>query len=133
MQTLYKDEFCEMSFDISSDIAYFIIYPTTVHLTKEQFYQIMFKWLQTTKDCQASKSIVDAKALNFPIEPALQEWLLREIIPHSTIQKTAFLVPMSFIENLAIEQYIEEANNVGSKTEGYFLSIHDAKVWLLEN
>ncbi|WP_211220162.1 sensor histidine kinase [Hugenholtzia roseola] len=133
MNVLYQDEFCQMSFDKNTGIHYHVLYLATEDMTQEQFEHMMYIWLETTLLVKATKSIVDSTNLLFPLAPKLQLWVVKEIVPQSLIQKTAFIVPKDFIANLAIGQFIDEANENGGSVEGYFSSLEAAEAWLLKD
>lgn len=133
MKILHQDEFSEMKFDEKTGIQYHILYATTEKMTNQQFQEMLLIWLQTTIATKASKSMVDTRDMQFPITPELQEWLVNHVVLKSPIKKSAFIVPTAFIENLAIGQFIDEANEAGIKTEGYFATVEAAEAWLLND
>lgn len=139
MKPLYKDEFCEMNFDEKTGIHYYVAYNTTERMNEEQYKATELIWLQTTIEVGAEKAVVDARNMLFPIVPELQEWVIQNIVPKTPVKKSAFIVPVSFIENLAVGQLIDEVSQFidnfrdkEHKVEGYFATVQAAEAWLLD-
>lgn len=135
METLINDQYNEIFFDQELSLHYNINKATTLHMSENQFRELLIKWKDSVFAIKPRLVLVDNRAFHFPISPDLQQWMVEHIstpvLEMPCVEKFCFVMPEEFISNLSLSQLADEANNDTDKNKiHYFGDLEEAKAWL---
>ncbi|EAY24891.1 hypothetical protein [Microscilla marina] len=135
METLFSDQFNDITYNKENGIHYHITKPATAQMTEAEFKQMLLNWKQLMLSCNPQWVLVDSLNFQFPISPDLQNWVVQNItmpvLTIGSIIKSSFVLPEEFISQLSVSQFTDEANHVSPKNNlQYFSSREAAEVWL---
>ncbi|EAY24889.1 hypothetical protein [Microscilla marina] len=138
METLFSDQFNDITYNKENGIHYHILKPTTAQMTEAEFKQMLLNWKQLMFSCNPQWILVDSLNFHFPISPTLQTWVVQNItmpvLAIGSVIKYFFVLPEEFISQLSISQFTDEANNVSQEGKiKYFSSKEAAEIWLKSN
>jgi|GEM_PF-1374385 len=107
------------------------------NLMEEDFKKILLINKKIAIKKQIKYALTDARKLEFPVTPELQEWAVNEVsLPlkrNFNIKKHTFVMPEEFITSVGIECLIDDFNKSGLAAETMcFDNVKDAEKWLFK-
>ncbi|NLR92442.1 hypothetical protein [Flammeovirga agarivorans] len=106
----------------------------TSMLTDEEYKNEVMIWIDLFKKYKPTYCITDLQNFNFQISVATQEWssnFARKELVKSNITKYALIVSQDFLSQVSVENIIENSGDYLGYDYQYFISIEEAKMWLL--
>lgn len=106
--------------------------PNTTLMNAEEYRQEQLQTLQMVLTHQPKYLLINTKQMGFIITPDLQVWTSENLVEpcmQSSVTKCAFVMPLGFVEQVAIEQAVEE-NTRQLEATRFFKTIEDAMQWL---
>ncbi len=132
---IYRTKYIVRRFDAGRGILYSTWSFNTELMTKEEFKTEMLMLPDQIGQYGAKFLLSNLQNLRFIIEPDLQTWLVQTIIPKFTeigLRKQAIVVPEDFFTQIALEQTIDELEDVSHENQSrFFPSETEAEKWLI--
>lgn len=134
MEILVDNRYNQIYFDHQTSIHYHITKKDTMHMSEEEFKDMLFVWKKSIATIRPQYSLVDNRNFNFFIAPDLQVWVSQNITNPAVekLDKFCFVMPEEFIANLSITQLTQEANQTNNEKKVHFFGdFEKAKQWIL--
>ncbi len=117
-------EFQEITFDAKQNILFVRVNEKTAEIDDEDFKNAQYEIIDNIIATKVNAIIINIKKLRFSISPQLQEWDAQEIAPKffgNGVKKVAYIMPISLIEKLSIEQILEEVEERKTPDREFFM------------
>ena len=134
MNKLFTDRFMTLTITVRDGISvvYADYFTETERMDKEGYKNHIHILREKIIESKAHAFISDTENFRFPISPDMQLWSVSHFVKplqDAGVKKVAIMMPDEFIANLAVEQSIDEANEVGLLTR-YFSNTQEAENWI---
>jgi hypothetical protein len=132
----FHTTYTRKSYDAATGIIESVWQPNTEFMTNEEYQQEMMRSAEILNTIRPYGLLANTQNMRFVIAPDLQQWTGEVISPlfmASGLKKIAFVVPQSFIEQVALQQMLADAETVKNKLSyalRYFDNEKDALAWL---
>jgi len=129
---IFKSKYKVIEFDEENSLIIETYLAQTIDMTEEEFKSEMIVMRDLCEKHCPKRLLASQQDLKFAVRPQIQGWINDEIFVklQKTIEKIAFLMPLDFVAQLAVEQTMDE--EIGKKFNQHFFSTKtDAIDWLL--
>ena len=132
MQTIYKGDFCEYTFQQENDLLVGRWFNTD-YMTQDVFKEELLRGeLFAIEQCKPSAYLVDTSNFELPITPETQKWMAEHLTVsyvQNGVKKVAFLRSHTFVAQLSIQQSNNETANREVEKQ-HFSNEKEALTWL---
>lgn len=133
MNTIYENDYLIVKIDKSKSIYYWEWKEKSEELNNETFMMQGTKLLEEFLKSNCTRLISNALNSRFPISPALQEVLAKQLLSvlNGKVDKVAHVLAKELIVGLSTEQTWEE--NKSTYQDKFFYTLEEALEWIYEN
>lgn len=106
--------------------------PETVYMSAEEYKQEQSKTLDMVLTHRPKHLLIDTRQMSFIITPDLQTWTDEHLVQPclaAGVNRFAFVMPIGFVEKVAIEQAVEE-NALQKQLSRFCKTMEEAVQWL---
>jgi hypothetical protein len=130
-KTINQGQFFELKYWPEKAYFKYINFPN-LDMEEDVFRKNMLDYAKLVEKYQPKLLLLDTSQGQFTINPALQEWVAREIAPRTTcIKKIANLLSNDVFALVSVEQMMEEKEIADFYEIRYFDNAEEAEKWLL--
>lgn len=134
MKKVLENEFVIMYLDEDKKLLNDVWNEKTADLTDDQFREIITEWLNLVISNDVELSLIDARNMQFMVDPELQSWVATEInapAQQHSLKRAATLLPTSIFEQVSLQQTMDEMKDTNSFEAKIFAEEDEARTWLL--
>ncbi len=133
MNTIYENDYLIVKIYKSKSIYYWEWKKKSEELNNETFMMQGTKLLEEFLKSNCTRLISNALNFRFPISPALQEVLAKQLLSvlNGKVDKVAHVLAKELIVGLSTEQTWEE--NKSTYQDKFFYTLEEALEWIYEN
>lgn len=133
MNITFQNQYVTIYVDSKKSLINDIWQPTSATMSIIEFREILTTWKDCIVEQKLSKSLIDARAMAFVVDPETQSWIAENIntpARQAGLQKVATILPASIFEKVALEQTLDEFDETENFQRQMFSDEKLAKEWL---
>lgn len=133
MNIIFQNQYVTIYINQEKQLINDVWQPTSATMSLDEFKEILTTWRDYIIEKKLSKSLIDARAMAFVVDPETQSWVVEKIntpARQAGLQKVATILPSSIFEKVALEQTLEEFDETDDFHRQMFDDETLAKEWL---
>ena len=133
MNIIFQNQYITIYIDQDKSLINDVWQPTSATMSITEFKEILTTWRDCIVEQKLSKSLIDARAMAFVVDPETQGWIAENInapARQAGLQKVATILPASIFEKVALEQTMSEFDETEGFQRKMFSDEKLAKEWL---
>jgi len=128
----FENEYCNIQLNTNESVAYVNWKAETENMEIDSYKEQQMAQLNSIKEYQISRFLIDGRQQKFVITPDIQDWTMQNSLSPAIslgLTKVAILLPTEIFAQVSIEQTMGE--NSGKFQTKYFESEPEAKKWIV--